>query len=71
MTKTMFGAIALAFAVPAFAQEAPAEPKKMECCEKMKAEGKQCCCCKEMAGKGHGDHGKHDPKMDHQDHGKH
>ena len=61
MKKMIFGAIALAIAVPAAAQTAPEAEHKMKCCEKMKAEGKE-CCCKEMAGKGHESHGKHDSK---------
>ena len=75
MKKIIFGAIALAFAVPVAAQTAPAE-HKMECCEKMKAEGKQ-CCCKDMAEMGHDGHGKqdHQPKADsapsHDGHGEH
>ena len=75
MNNIMCGAIALAIAVPAAAQTAPAE-HKMECCEKMKAEGKQ-CCCKDMANKDHGEHGQHDqqPKDDsgagHEGHGQH
>lgn len=60
--KMMIGAIALALAVPALAQTAPASEHKMDCCEKMKAEGKQ-CCCKDMDGKDHAEHGKkHDGK---------
>ena len=51
MNKMIFGAIALAFAVPGLAQTAPAEPKA-NCCEKMNAEGKE-CCCKDMAQKNH------------------
>jgi hypothetical protein len=76
MKNIVFGAIALAIAVPAAAQTAPAEPKTMECCEKMKAEGKA-CCCKDMAGKDHGELGKqdHQPKADdgaaHDGHGEH
>jgi hypothetical protein len=74
MKKMMFGAIALAFAVPVAAQAAPEPEHKMECCEKMKAEGKE-CCCKDMAGKDHGEHGKHAPKTDgargHDGHGEH
>ena len=57
MHKLICGAIALALAVPAAAQTAPAEPKA-DCCEKTKAEGKE-CCCKDMAGKGHGERGEH------------
>jgi len=63
MKKLIFGAIALAIAVPAAAQTAPAE-HKMDCCEKMKAEHKE-CCCKDMAGKDHAmDHAKHGEKHD-------
>lgn len=75
MKKMIFGAIALAFAVPGLAQTVPAEPKA-GCCEKMKAEGKE-CCCKDMAGKGHGERGKqdHQPKSGddaaHAGHGEH
>ena len=62
--KMILGAFALFLAVPAVAQTAPAtdphaghqmpaqEGHKMDCCEKMKAEGKE-CCCKDMDGKGH------------------
>jgi hypothetical protein len=70
--KTIFGAIALILAAPVVAQVAPAE-HKMECCEKMKAEGKE-CCCKDMAKKGHDMKQDHQPKADgadHQDHGEH
>ncbi len=87
MKSFLFGAIALAFAVPAAAQ--PAE-HKMECCEKMKEHagtshagrhdvpdaGKD-CCCKDMAEKGHENHGKqeHHPEADgaaaHDGHGDH
>ena len=65
--KTLIGAIALVLAAPALAQAAPAE-HKMECCEKMEAEGKECCCCKDMANKDHDM--KHDlqPKADGEDH---
>ncbi|HET9352559.1 MAG TPA: hypothetical protein VFO32_01025 [Sphingomicrobium sp.] len=74
MKKMLFGAIALAVAAPAFAQAAPEPEHKMECCEKMKAEGKE-CCCKEMAGKGHSEHDKQRPKGDHsaahEGHGEH
>lgn len=75
MRNILFGAIALAIAVPAAAQTAPAE-HKMECCEKMKAEGKE-CCCKDMAKKDHESHGKqdHQPKAGgdsgHEGHGEH
>jgi hypothetical protein len=68
MKMMIFGAIALALAVPAAAQQAE---HKMDCCEKMKAEGKE-CCCKDMAKKDHGEHGdKHAPEGDaaHQAHG--
>ncbi|QNM83354.1 hypothetical protein H8M03_03130 [Sphingomonas sabuli] len=53
-------AIALSIALPAVAhaQAAPAPAPKMDCCKKMKAEGKE-CCCKDMAKM---DHGKHDMK---------
>lgn len=59
MNKMMI-AIAMSVAVPAVAsaQTAPAPAAKMDCCEKMKAEGKE-CCCKDMAKM---DHGKHDMK---------
>lgn len=59
MTK-FFAALALTIALPAMAQAqtAPAPAAKMDCCEKMKAEGKE-CCCKDM---GKMDHGKHDMK---------
>ena len=48
--KKILTAIALTIAIPAVAQAqaAPAPAAKMECCEKMKAEGKE-CCCKDMA----------------------
>lgn len=74
MKSFLFGAIALAFAVPAAAQ--PAE-HKMECCEKMKEHAGKDCCCKDMAEKGHENHGKqeHHPKADgaaaHDGHGDH
>jgi hypothetical protein len=53
-------AIVLSIALPAVAhaQAASAPAAKMECCEKMKAEGKE-CCCKDMAKM---DHSKHDMK---------
>jgi hypothetical protein len=55
-------AIALSVALPtvAHAQAAPVPvpEKKMDCCEKMKAEGKE-CCCKDMD-KGHAEHGDKD-----------
>jgi hypothetical protein len=43
-------AVALAIALPgvAYAQAAPAEKPKMECCDKMKD---KCACCDKMAGK--------------------
>jgi hypothetical protein len=43
-------AIAVAIALPgvAYAQTAPAEAPKMECCQKMKD---KCACCEKMAGK--------------------
>jgi hypothetical protein len=73
MKKMIFGAIALAIAVPAAAQAAPAEPKA-DCCEKMKAEGKE-CCCKDMAQKDHDMKQGHQPKADsgaaHDSHGEH
>lgn len=73
MMKMIFGAIALAIAVPAAAETAPAE-QKMACCEKMKAEGKE-CCCKDKAGKGHEMKQDHQPKADgergHDGHGEH
>ena len=59
MKKMMLGALALAVAVPAYAQTPPAE-HKTECCDKMMQDGKDCCCCKDMAGKGHDGHAKHD-----------
>ncbi len=48
-------AIALAIALPAVAhaQSAAAPAAKMDCCAKMKAEGKE-CCCKDMARMDHG-----------------
>lgn len=64
MKKMLFGALALAVAVPAYAQTAPEPEHKMECCEKMKAQGKE-CCCKDMAGNHHADHDKKQPKADH------
>ena len=64
--KTLIGAIALILAAPALAQAAPAE-HKMECCEKMKAEGKE-CCCKDMAKKDHDMKQDHQPKADGADH---
>ncbi|HET7710105.1 MAG TPA: hypothetical protein VFK50_11360 [Sphingomicrobium sp.] len=53
--KKILTAIALSIAIPAVAhaQTAPAPAPKMECCEKMKAEGKE-CCCKDMAKMDHG-----------------
>lgn len=61
--KTLLTFVALAIALPAVANAqaapTPAPEKKMDCCEKMKAEGKE-CCCKDMADKGHGDHGAND-----------
>lgn len=63
-------AIALSIAIPAMAhaQAAPTPEAKMECCEKMKAEGKE-CCCKDMAKKDHGEHGKdHAPKGEQHNH---
>ena len=53
-------AIGLSIALPAVAhaQAVPAPAPKMECCEKMKADGKE-CCCKDMAKM---DHAKHDMK---------
>lgn len=74
MKKMMFGAIALAIAVPAMAQTPPAPEHKMECCEKMKAEGKE-CCCKDMAKKGDEKQQEQKPKADggaaHDGHGEH
>ena len=71
--KILIGAMALAIAVPAAAQTAPPE-HKMECCEKMKAEGKE-CCCKDMAKKDHDMKQDHQPKGDgergHDGHGEH
>ena len=70
--KILIGAMALAIAVPAAAQTAPPE-HKMECCEKMKAEGKE-CCCKDMAKKDHDMKQDHQPTADgadHKDHGEH
>lgn len=57
--KNLLVAVTLAITLPsvAYAQETPAPEKKMECCEKMKAEGKE-CCCKDMAKKDHAEHGK-------------
>ena len=51
--KSYLTAVALAIALPAVAnaQTAPAPAPKMECCEKMKADGKDCGCCKDMAKK--------------------
>lgn len=48
--KKLVSAVALAIALPsiAYAQAAPAEKPKMECCEKMK---EKCGCCDKMAGK--------------------
>ncbi len=48
--KKHFAAFALAASLPsvAYAQAAPAEKPKMECCEKMKD---KCACCDKMAGK--------------------
>ena len=63
MTKIIFGAIALALAVPTAAQAVPEPEHKMECCEKMKAEGKE-CCCKDMAKKDHEMKQDHQPKAD-------
>ena len=56
--KSLLIATALAVALPAVAhaQTAPAPAPKMECCEKMKADGKD-CCCKDMAKKDHSGHG--------------
>lgn len=58
--KKLLTAIALTIALPAVAhaQADPAPASKMECCDKMKAEGKE-CCCKGMAKM---DHKKHDMK---------
>ena len=57
--KSYLTAVALAIALPAVAnaQTAPAPAPKMECCEKMKADGKDCSCCKDMAKKDHSGHG--------------
>lgn len=46
-------AVALAIALPgvAYAQAAPVEKPKMECCEKMKD---KCACCDKTAGKAAG-----------------
>lgn len=55
MNKMMI-AIAMSVAVPAVASAQAAPAPKMECCEKMKAEGKD-CCCKDMAKMDHGKHG--------------
>ena len=70
--KRLVGAIALILAAPALAQAAPSE-SKMECCEKMKAEGKE-CCCKDMAKQGHDMKQDQQPKADgeaHKGHGDH
>lgn len=59
--KLILGALALAFAVPAAAQQgAHQPPAKQDCCEKMKAEGKE-CCCKDMAKKDQGKQGEAKP----------
>ena len=57
--KSYLTAVALAIALPAVAnaQTAPAPAPKMECCEKMKADGKDCSCCKDMAKKDQSGHG--------------
>ena len=59
--KNILIALALSVTIPAVAhaQAAPApEPeKKMDCCEKMKAEGKECGCCKDMDHADDADHG--------------
>ena len=74
--KKILAAVALAIALPgvANAQAAPAPEHKMECCEKMKAEGKE-CCCKDMAGKDHDMKQDHQPKAEpergHDGHGEH
>ena len=51
--KKLFGAIALAIAIPSIAQAQTAPAPKMDCCEKKK---EKCACCKDMAGKGHKGH---------------
>ncbi len=57
MKSLLFATLmSVAFSAAAHAQTAPAPAPKMECCEKMKAEGKD-CCCKDMAKKDHSGHG--------------
>ena len=67
--KSLLIATAVAVALPAVAhaQAVPAPAPKMECCEKMKAEGKD-CCCKDMAKM---DHSKHDMKAGADPHASH
>jgi len=54
--KKFLAAIALSIALPAVAHAQAAPAAKMDCCEKMKAEGKE-CCCKDMAKMDHGKQG--------------
>ena len=51
--KKFLAAIALSIALPVVSHAQTAPAAKMECCEKMKAEGKE-CCCKDMAKMDHG-----------------
>ena len=68
--KSYLTAVALTIALPtvALAQTPPPPAPKMECCEKMKADGKECSCCKDMAKKdqsGHGGKAGSDPHAGH------
>lgn len=56
--KKFLIAVAMGAALPsaAYAQAEPAPPK-MECCEKMKVEGRKCCCA-DMDEKNHAEHDK-------------
>ncbi len=56
--KKLIVAAALSVALPAIAHAQVAPAPKMDCCEKMKAEGKKCGCCKEKMG-GHDAHAGH------------
>lgn len=64
--KKFLIAVAMGAALPsvAHAQAEPAPPA-MECCEKMKAEGKKCCCA-DMDKKENAEHDK--SEIDHASH---
>jgi hypothetical protein len=47
--KSLFMAAVLTLGLPSIAHAAEPAAGKMECCEKMKREGKE-CCCEEKAG---------------------